>query len=95
MAKHKDELDTLFSMLNFKFDVIGITETKLKKGIAPIFDVSLGDYNIYSTPTETEKGGASLYISKNHSSKPRKDLDALVYKSCQLESIFAELIIPK
>ena len=31
LAKHKEELETIFTMLNFKFDVIGISETKIKK----------------------------------------------------------------
>ena len=31
LAKHKEELETILKMLDFKFDVIGITETKLCK----------------------------------------------------------------
>ena len=31
LSKHKDELETIVNMLNYKFDVIGITETKIIK----------------------------------------------------------------
>ena len=95
LAKHKVELETLLSLLNFKFDLIGITETKILKDIAPIYDDSLEGFKHYFTPTESEKGGSSLYIAKHHNCKPRKDLDSLMYKSCELESTFAEIIIPK
>ena len=29
LSKHKKELETILTMLNFKFDVIGISETKI------------------------------------------------------------------
>ena len=31
LSKHKDELEAVLSILNFDFDVIGLTETKLNK----------------------------------------------------------------
>ena len=49
-------------MLKFKFDIIGITETKIKKNIDPIFDISLDGYIPYHTPTEGDKGGVMLYL---------------------------------
>ena len=33
LEKHKDELEKVLSMLNFKFDLIGISEIKLKKAL--------------------------------------------------------------
>ena len=30
LSLHKEELENVLTMLNFKFDVIGITETKIK-----------------------------------------------------------------
>ena len=82
-------------MLNFKFDVIGISETKIIKNTAPIYDVSLKGYNSHCTPTESERGGLSLYIVDNHKCKHRKDLDSLAYKTKELESIFIEIINPR
>ena len=76
-------------MLKVKFDIIGITETK---NIDPSFDTSLEGYASYQTPTEGDKGGVALYISKKHKYKRRKDLDSIIYKTNELESIFVELI---
>ena len=66
LAKHKEELDTIFSLLGFKFDFIGITETKIKKNEAPIIDINMEGYEHYCTETEGEKGGSLLYISKKY-----------------------------
>ena len=51
-------------------------------------------YKHFYTSTESEKGGALLYVNDQLNSKPRKDLDTLVYKCRQLESIFVEIINP-
>ena len=92
LGKHKEELETILTMLKIKFDIIGITETKIKKNIDPIFDTELEGYASYQTPTEGDKGGVTLYISKNHKCKRRKDLDSIIYKTNELESVFIELI---
>ena len=75
-------------MLNFKFDVIGITETKLMKNMIPKINITMDNYYKYDTPTESEHGGVIMYLNKKLTCKPRKDLDSLLYKSCELESIF-------
>ena len=95
LSKHKEELEVILNMLNFKFDVIGISESKLKKGITPDFDIKIKGYKEYSTPTESDKGGVLLYIAEHLHSVPRKDLDSALYKSYELESIFREIINPK
>ena len=91
---HKEEFENVLAMLNFKFDVIGITETKIKKGIVPDYDMSIKCYQHYFTPTESNKGGVILYIAEQRNCKPRKDLDAISYKTYALESVFTEIIIP-
>ena len=93
LGKHKEELETILTMLKVKFDIIGITETKIKKNIAPIFDTSLEGYTSYQTPTEGDKGGVSLYISKKLKCKRRNDLESIIYKTKELESVFIELIM--
>ena len=62
-------------MLELKLDIMGVTETKIIKGITPTFEKSIEGYTDYSTPTESEKGGAILYINKNIDSIPRTDLE--------------------
>ena len=93
LSLHKEELEAVLNILDFKFDVIGISETKIKKGIIPDYKVTIDGYQQYSTPTESDKGGVILYISKKYFCKPRKDLDKILYKSYALESIFVEIIL--
>ena len=91
LTLHKEELDTILSMLDYEFDVIGITETKLMKNKIPKRNVNMNVYNKFDTPTETEKGGVILYVNKKLTCKPRNDLDALLYKTGELESVFVEI----
>ena len=92
LSKHKDELDTILTLLNYDFDIIGLTETKIKKSVAPIFDVNKEGYKYFSTPTECEKGGTLLYITNKFTSKARNDLERIMYKTNYLESTFREVI---
>ena len=81
-------------MLNYKFDIIGISETKIRFCIAPTYDSNIKGYNTLSTPTESEKGGSLIYIDDHLNYKIRKDIESLVYKSNELESVFIEIINP-
>ena len=80
LSKHKEELETLLTILDYKFDVIGLTEIKIIKNITRTYDINLKGYKHYYTPTESVKGGALIYINEQYNSKPRKDLDTLVYR---------------
>ena len=63
ISKHKEELEIILSLLEFKFDFIGITESKIKKNSSPIIDIGIEGYNHYSTQTEGEKRGfSSIHI---------------------------------
>ena len=46
------------------------------------------------TPTDLECGGTLIYASDNLTSKPRNDLDSLLFKSKELESTFIEIVCP-
>ena len=91
LNKHKEELETALSLLDFQFDIIGITETKFQKGIAPINDPSLPGYNHRHTPTESSKGGALIYVKDSLVFDRRDDLEKIMYKSKELESVFIEI----
>ena len=80
LSLHKEELESVLTMLDFKFDVIGISETKIMKGINPNYDISISGYNHFSTPTESEKFVVILYVAKVHKCNPRKDLDSMCIK---------------
>ena len=94
LAKHKEEFETALNLLNYKFDIIGITETKLLKNSTPNFDITIPGYKCYHTTTEASKGGTMLYISNKFNPRPRSDLEDFLYKSKELESSFVEIINP-
>ena len=92
LGLHKEELITSLSLLNIDFDVIAVTETKIRKGKNPVFNLELSGYNHYQTPSECDKGGTLLYFKSHFKNKRRKDLEEKMYKSCELESVFIEII---
>ena len=91
LFKHKEKLEAVLSLLDFQFDVIGITETKLIKGETPIISPSLEGYTPVSKPTESTKGGALIYVKEPLVYDQRDDLEKLMYKPKELESVFVEL----
>ena len=93
LSYHIDELHTLLSLLDIKFDVIGITESRIQANNPQVTNISLQNYTIEHCPTEASKGGALLYINNNINYKVRKNLT--IYKKKQLESVFIETINKK
>jgi len=89
---HFEELKILLAMLDFDFDCIMITETKLQKSAPPKININIPNYHIFHTPTEASKGGSLIYISNKLISKPRKDLE--IYEPMKVETTFSEIIIP-
>jgi len=89
---HFEELKILLTMLNFDFDCIMITETKLQKDVQPKIDINIPNYHLFHTATEAAKGGTLIYIANKLISKPRKDLE--IYESMRVESTFSEIIVP-
>ena len=89
--KHIDELRILVTILNLRFDVIAITESKLAKFSESVTDITIDGYHPpVGTNTEATKGGVLLYIKSSLSFKPRPDLS--MYSKKELESIFVEII---
>ena len=81
-------------MIDFKFEIICISESKILKDCDPKIDISIDGYELpLSTPTESTKGGVLIYVKKGLKAKPRPDLH--VYKEKELESLFIEIINPK
>ena len=88
-----DQLSTILNTLKVKFDILGITESRLRADKQAINNIDLEGYVIESTPTAASCGGALLYINKNMNFKLRNDLR--VYKRKELKSIFIEIINKK
>jgi exonuclease III len=92
---HFEDLKILLSSLEHDFDIISISETKLKQNSPPVIDINIPNYQFEHTPSDANKGGTLLYISNIHNYKPRMDLKAQLYESKQVESTFIEIINPK
>ena len=89
---HVEELRILLHALNYAFDIIAISESKLKG--KPNIDISLPHFHTpRCTYTTAEKGGTILYISDKLHFKPRTDLE--IYQNKELESTFVEIINKK
>merc|ERR1712208_178682 len=94
LEKHFEELKAVLKMLDFKFDVIGISESKLKKDIEPKSSISLPDYKIYHVGTKADKGGSLIYVSKHLNTKPRKDLEKFFTNQKCSSQRFWKLLYP-
>ena len=70
---------------------MGNSESRILKPQPLNTNVSLQNYVIKKTPTESTARGALLYINKRHSDKTRPDLAVMPKK---LESIFVKLFYP-
>ena len=81
-------------MLNFKFDIIALSESKILRGTNPTTNIEIEGYQSpIGTPTEATKGGVLLYVSNDLNFKPRPDLN--IYQAKEIESIFIEVINKK
>ena len=85
--KNFDDLEYLLK------NTIVVTGTRITRNISKLCNISLKNYAVKSTPTESSKGGTLLYIAHHLSYKPRSDPN--IYKKSELESTFVETIIPE
>ena len=88
LSFHFDELENLISKSKNDFQIIGISETRLKESQET--NIQLENFNIEHVPTESANGGVLLYIRKAINYKLRPDL--MIYKKRELESVFIEII---
>ena len=82
----------MLSQLSVKFDIISITETRLKTHALRTTNINLQGYSIEHTPTESTCVGSLLYINININYFCRNDLQT--YKKMELESTFIEIVNP-
>lgn len=93
---HIEDLRIILSMLNFKFDFICLSESKVLKDINPKVKIDIDGYQSpVGMPTESTKGGVLIYAKVGINFFPRDDLNTIMYKSKELESFFIEVINPK
>ena len=89
LPKNIEELECLINKTKIDFDIIGISESRIKKNNCPINSINLKSYSYESCSTESSAGGTLLYINNHLSYKTRSNL--CIYKSGKLESIFIEI----
>ena len=90
---HIDDLKQILSLLNYKFDIIGISEHKILKDTLPSNNILIPGYNEFIfEPKETTHGGTGFYIKDNINYIIRKDLQ--INSPGDFESIFIEIQIP-
>ena len=93
LTKNFDDFHILLSDLNVNFDILAITETRIKKDSSTPINLQLSNYSIEHTPTESSAGGTLLYINKRLSYQLRNDLR--IYFESKIESTFIEIICSK
>ena len=94
IERHIDEVRTLFNLLNFHFDFLCFTESKILDGYDPITDISISGYQEpVSIPTAATKGGVLLYVKTGIDFTTRYDLQMKSDK--QIESLFIEVFNKK
>ena len=93
-----EELFDLIADLEFKFDIVAVTETwnsedKKHSFVAPI----MKGYSPYVGLTGSSlKGGCGVYINSDLSYNPRKDLDVKIHTNeCEMEAFWIEIIFDK
>ncbi|XP_066921410.1 uncharacterized protein [Clytia hemisphaerica] len=88
---HKQNLINIISNRVNPFQIIGITETGFKDKEKAENAAKIQGYNHYDCCTDSNKGGARLYFSKEYETNPRDDLK--IYKRNEVESIIHEVIL--
>ena len=75
IERHIEEFRVILKMIDFNFDIICISESKVIKNCDPKVDISIDGYQTpISTPTESTKGGVLIYVKSGINFKPRNDL---------------------
>ena len=90
---HIDDLRDLLGQLDFSFDVIGISEHRIKKDQQPSNNIDLQGYSEFKfEPSETACGGTGFYINEKHDFIKRDDLK--LNSASDFEAMFIEIVIP-
>ena len=69
-----DNLHQFISSISSKFDILTITETSEKVNQNFRLNTKIEGYELYSTPSNSNKGGTAIYVDSNLNSFEREDL---------------------
>ena len=73
-SKNFDNFNQLINELKLEYDILGIYESEILDSQFLNINVSLQNYVIEQTPTESIAGWALIYINKKHCFKTCPDL---------------------
>ena len=93
LNKSFGDLEYLLNCTDKIFDVVAVSETRITRNTYKLCNISLKNYSVDSTPTESSAGGTLPYLANHLFYKPRNDRNT--YEISELESTFAEIINPK
>ena len=66
LSYHFHDFHTLLSKLSEKFDIVDITEIRLKTHALTTSNINFQEHFVEYTATESTCGGSLLYININH-----------------------------
>ena len=69
LSKHIDDLTNLLANLQHDFDVITLTESKIKQDSQTLINLEIPGYTYFYTGTQTDFGGTIIYVKNQFSSK--------------------------
>ena len=88
---HIEELRVVLQLLNVPFDIICLTESKIRVERQLKVDININGYQTpVGVPTEASKGGVLVYVKNGLTFCQRDDLN--MYKPKELESTFIEIL---
>ena len=93
LSKNFDNFNHLINKLELEFDILGISDSRILKSQSLNTNVTLQNYVIKQTPTESTARRALLCINKKHSYKTHANL--AIYKPKKLESTVVEIALLK
>ena len=89
---HIDDLRMALGRLKFSFDVIGISEHKIRENSQPSNNIDLTDYEKFEyQPTGTSHGGTGFYVKSDLDFKVRDDLN--LNSPGNFEAMFNEILL--
>ena len=93
LSKHIDDLRLTLSLLKKEFQIIGISEHKIRKDLSPIINIDIEGYKpfIYDH-SESSHGGTGFFVKETMNHIKRDDLK--FNSRGNYESIFIEIIVP-
>ena len=64
LSAHIDDLKWLLDTFGHKFDIVGISETKIRESNEPLSNIKLPGYEFIQTPTKSHFGGVGFSLRK-------------------------------